>query len=82
MNAPVSAADALPNAEAMLEEIERKQRELHGRKNSIDGERARRLLWLLFVETKNKSGSTTTPLLEYLKQKREERKQVPTVRCR
>lgn len=33
MNAPVSAADALPNAEAMLEEIEKKQRELHGRRD-------------------------------------------------
>lgn len=27
MNAPISAAEALPNAETMLEEIEKKQRE-------------------------------------------------------
>ncbi len=27
MNAPVSASEALPNAETMLEEIEKKQRE-------------------------------------------------------
>ena len=31
MNAPVTGADALPNAETMLEEIERKQREIHGK---------------------------------------------------
>jgi hypothetical protein len=33
MTAPVSAADALPNAEIMLEEIEKKQREIQGKKN-------------------------------------------------
>ena len=31
INAPISAADALPNAETMLEEIEKKQREIQGR---------------------------------------------------
>ena len=34
MNAPATGADALPNAEAMLEEIEKKQREMHGKKRS------------------------------------------------
>jgi hypothetical protein len=31
MNAPVSAAEALPNAETMLEEIEKKQRDIQGK---------------------------------------------------
>ena len=31
MNAPASGADILPNAEAMLEEIEKKQREAYGK---------------------------------------------------
>ena len=31
MNAPISAADALPNAEIMLEEIEKKQRDIQGK---------------------------------------------------
>lgn len=33
MNAPASGADALPNAEAMLEEIEKKQKDSHGKVN-------------------------------------------------
>jgi hypothetical protein len=33
MNAPVSAAEALPNAETMLEEIEKKQRDIQGKLN-------------------------------------------------
>ena len=33
MNAPVSAAEALPNAETMLEEIEKKQRDIQGKSN-------------------------------------------------
>jgi len=54
MNAPVSAAEALPNAETMLEEIEKKQRDIQ--------------------DSKNKSGITTTPLLEFIKRRREEKK--------
>ncbi|CAF4334488.1 unnamed protein product [Rotaria magnacalcarata] len=60
MNAPPSATEALPNAEIMLEEIEKKQREIQ--------------------DNKNKSGATTTPLLEFLKRKREERKQEKMIR--
>ncbi|CAF3226610.1 unnamed protein product [Rotaria socialis] len=60
MNAPPSATEALPNAEIMLEEIEKKQREIQ--------------------DNKNKSGATTTPLLEFLKRKREERKQEKMMR--
>ncbi|CAF0898150.1 unnamed protein product [Rotaria sordida] len=59
MNAPLSATEALPNAETMLEEIEKKQRD---------------------QDSKNKSGATTTPLLEFLKRKREERKQEKLIR--
>ena len=75
MNAPATGADALPNAETMLEEIEKKQRELHGRRFlplSLSEWLHRRRI----VESKHKSGSTTTPLLEFLKRKREDRKQV------
>jgi hypothetical protein len=32
MNAPLSASEALPNAETMLEEIEKKQRDIHGKR--------------------------------------------------
>ncbi|CAF0836863.1 unnamed protein product [Rotaria sp. Silwood1] len=60
MNAPPSATEALPNAETMLEEIEKKQRDIQ--------------------DSKNKSGSTTTPLLEYIKRRREERKQEKMIR--
>jgi regulator of nonsense transcripts 3 len=60
MNAPVSASEALPNAETMLEEIEKKQRDIQ--------------------DSRNKSGVTTTPLLEFLKRKREERKQEKIIR--
>jgi hypothetical protein len=31
MNAPVSASEALPNAETMLEEIEKRQRDIQGK---------------------------------------------------
>lgn len=76
MNAPLSAAEALPNAETMLEEIDKKQREGSKRKYlfqiEIDDE--------FLLESKNKSGHTTTPLLEYLKRKREERKQDKLIR--
>ncbi|UJR16433.1 hypothetical protein I4U23_003335 [Adineta vaga] len=60
MNAPISASEALPNAETILEEIEKKQRDIQ--------------------ESKSKSGSTTTPLLEFLKRKREEKKQEKMMR--
>jgi len=60
MNAPVSAAEALPNAETMLEEIEKKQRDIQ--------------------DSKNKSGITTTPLLEFIKRRREEKKQEKIIR--
>ncbi|CAF4315860.1 unnamed protein product [Rotaria sp. Silwood2] len=60
MNAPPSATEALPNAETMLEEIEKKQRDIQ--------------------DSKNKSGNATTPLLEYIKRKREERKQEKLMR--
>ncbi|CAF4276238.1 unnamed protein product, partial [Adineta steineri] len=56
INAPLSASEALPNAETILEETEKKQRDLQ--------------------ESKNKPGVTTTPLLEFLRRKREEKKQV------
>ncbi len=32
MNAPLSVSEALPNAETMLEEIEKKQRDIHGKR--------------------------------------------------
>jgi len=73
MNAPLSASEALPNAETMLEEIEKKQRDIHGKRNIFN---IYIYIIIIIIDSKHKIGVSTTPLLEFLKRKREERKQV------
>jgi len=74
MNAPLSASEALPNAETMLEEIEKKQRDIHGKRNIFNIYIF--IIIIIIIDSKHKIGVNTTPLLEFLKRKREERKQV------
>ena len=60
----------------MLEEIEKKQRDIQGKSKPFCFLQLNKSS----IESRHKSGATTTPLLEYLKRIREERKQEKLIR--